>query len=86
MRTLRPGCNGSMLNRERTSVPIGPKTRVVGRLAAATALFYGVAVLYAGTAGAVGSDVFVQPMIVTAVFAAVLCLPTFAVWVAVRRL
>ncbi|MBM7368113.1 hypothetical protein [Gordonia hydrophobica] len=74
-----------MLNRELTSVRIGPKTGLVGRLVVATTLFYAVAVLYFGTTGAVGRDVFVQPMVLTAVFAGVLCVPLIAGWVVVRR-
>ncbi len=51
----------------------------------ASALFYSVAVLYHGTIGYSGSDVFLAPLMGTAVFAAVIALPVLAGWLVSRR-
>ncbi|ALG83526.1 hypothetical protein [Gordonia phthalatica] len=69
-----------------TSARTGQTIKLAMRVVMATVLFYAVAVLYAGTAGAAGMDVFVQPMIGTAVFGGVLVLPLAAAWVVSRRL
>ena len=65
---------------------ISPTITILSRLAMATLLFYAVAVLYAGTVGATWSDAFVEPMMSTGVFAAVLGLPMFGAWMVSRRL
>lgn len=69
-----------------TSTQTSQPVRLALRVVMATVIFYAVAVLYAGTAGAAGKDVFVQPMIGTAVFAGLLVLPLTAAWVVSRRL
>lgn len=58
----------------------------IPRLVIATALFYGVAVLYEGTVGYTGGDVFVEPLIPTAVFAAAIVLPVALGWLVSWRL
>lgn len=74
-----------MRSQQSTSPRTGPGITLVVRVLVATVLFYAVAVLYAGTSGEAGADVFVQPMVGTAVFAGVLGLPMLAVWIFGRR-
>lgn len=74
-----------MLNRTKLPSRIGKQWVLASRLVLATALFYSVAVLYCGTTGATGRDVFVEPMIGTAIFAVVISFPIGAGWFVSRR-
>lgn len=53
---------------------------VVSRLIMAVGLYYVVAVLYSGTMGSTGGQVFVRPLIGTAIFTTVLCGPVLVGW------
>lgn len=64
-----------MITWGRVRSSFGRQWALVARLGTATTLFYAVAVLYWGTAGASGVAVFVHPLMATAVFASVISLP-----------
>ncbi|WP_040518234.1 hypothetical protein [Gordonia neofelifaecis] len=75
-----------MLTAKNSEARIGRSGAVVSRLMLATILYYAVSVLYHGTVGYTGGDVFVQPLVGTAIFAGIMCVPVAAGWYVSRRL
>ncbi|KJR06898.1 hypothetical protein [Gordonia sihwensis] len=74
-----------MLTWENLEDRIGRNWAMVSRLVLATVLYYAVSVLYHGTVGYAGGEVFTRPLTGTAIFAGIMCIPAAAGWYVSRR-